>query len=71
MAAGDYRKHEHKSPDLPEEKSATVEVIISETEKKVVSLEEFNASRKHGKKAATALREAWESETFEKEERVP
>ena len=70
MAAGDYRKHEHKSSDLLEEKSATVEVIISETEKKVVSLEEFNASPKHGKKAALALRETWKSKTSDEKGQV-
>ena len=59
MVVAKYKKHEHKSPDMPEVKSATVEVIISETEKKVVSLEEFYASSRHKHKAATALREAW------------
>ena len=70
LVAAKYKKHEHKSPGLPEEKNATVEVLISETKKKVVSLEEFNASSKYGHKAAHALREAWKSQTSDEEGQV-
>ena len=70
MEAAKYKKHEHKRADQPKEKSATVEVLTSETEKEIVSLEKFNATPKHGPKAARALREAWKSETSEEEGQV-
>ena len=70
MVIAKYKTHEHNNPNLPEEKSPTVEVIISVTEKKIVSLEEFKASRKNKHKAAHALREAWKSKTSDEEGQI-
>ena len=67
MTAGKFKIHKHKSPDLPQPESATVEVIVSTSEAGKISLEEFKKSTKHGHKAARALRLAWESDTQEKE----